>query len=184
MANDKLITITQLKSKLKNYTNEQLTSLLVELAKECPQAKEFLTAKYSTAENIQGLLEKYKQKVQHEFYPKRGFGRLNLREAKKAISDFKKICKDKAMVIDIMLYYVENCVEFTADYGDINEAFYISAESIYGDVIKAVNDSGENTYNKFASRLKTVAFGACEGWGFQDAMLDMYYQLDWVHDEN
>lgn len=180
MAKEKLITNAQLKKSLQDYTQYELISLIANISQTCPQAREFLTVKFTGQENIQELLKKYKQKVENEFFPKRGMGRLNLREAKKAISDFKKICQDKAMCIDIALFYVENCVEFTDQYGDINEAFYASAVSVYGQVVKELNSSSGSLYKLFADRLKAAAANACEGWGFQDEMMGLYYEIMWV----
>ena len=182
MAKEKLLTNTQLKSVLKDFKNDELIKLITDISQACPQAKEFLTVKFTGIENAHGVLGKYKQKIEHEFYPKRGFGRLNLREAKKAITDFKKICSNKEMVIDIMLFYVENCVEFTAEYGDINESFYNSAISVYGQVVKEINSGDIGLFGVFAERLKSAADNACEGWGFYDEMIDLYYQIDWVED--
>jgi len=184
MANEKLITNTQIKKSLQDFSREELITLITDMAQACPQAKEFLTVKLASHENINEILEKYKQKVEYEFFPKRGFGRLNLREAKKAISDFRKICNDKAMGIDIMLFYVENCVEFTDQFGDINEAFYNSAVSVYSSVIKEINTGDMNLYQTFADRLKAAANNACEGWGFQDDMRDLYYQIDFLEGED
>jgi len=177
MAKEKLLTNTQLKNALKDYKKDELIKLITDISQACPQAKEFLTVKFTDLENVNRLLEKYKQKIEHEFFPKRGFGRLNLQEAKKAISDFKKICPNKEMIIDIMLFYVENCVEFTATYGDINEAFYNSAISVYGQAVKEINSGDIDLVEVFAARLKSTADNACEGWGFHDEMMDLYYQI-------
>ena len=183
MAKEKLITTTHLKKALKDFSESELITLLADVAQACPQAREFLTVKFPSGDNIGEVLDKYKQKVQHEFYPKRGMGRLNLKEAKKAISDFKRICDDKAMIIDLMLFYVENCIEFTNDFGDIDENFYNSACSVYGSVVKEINGGNMNLYGVFTDRLKEAARNACEGWGFQDAIMDLYYQIVWLEDD-
>jgi hypothetical protein len=169
---------------LAGYPKDDLVTLITDIAKGCPQAKEFLTVKFADKENINDILESNKQIVKNEFFPKRGFGKLNLRVAKKAISDFKKINPDIIMIVDIMLFYVENCVEFTAEFGDINENFFISAETMYGQVIKAVNNGGMVLFDLFAERLKQAAVGACDGWGVRDSMMDMYYELHWVNDSD
>jgi len=183
MAKGKLITLRELKAELKNLTNEELISLVTDLTKACPQAKQFLTIKFVAKDSIESVLEHYKQKVEHEFYPKRGHGRLSLSTAKKAISDFNKISPDKNFEIDIMLFYVENCVSFSEDYGDISESFYLSAESMFEKVVKMVNSCGEETYNKFSERLKRAAETASHGWGFNDSMMHIYYDLNWVDDD-
>ena len=177
MAKVKLITNTQIKKTIKDCERDECVDIILEIAESCPQAREFLTLKFT--ENQNDILEKYKDKVRYEFFPPRGFGRLNLREAKKAISDFKKLCPDKIMVIDLMLFYVENCVEFTNNYGDIDERFYNSAESVYEQAVREVNIAGASAYAKFADRLEAVVNNTSGiGWGFHDCLQDIYNGLD------
>jgi len=182
MAKENLITITQLKKALKDLAPDDLMRLITDIAQACPQAKELLTVKFADKKSARKILEDYKEKVEYEFFPPNGFGRLNLREAKKAISDFKKICPDKEMAIDLMLFYVENCVDFTRNFGDIYESFYNSAISMYGNVVKEINAANRALYRKFADRLKSAADNACAGWGFQDEMMDIYYSIAWLED--
>lgn len=177
----KLITNAQIKKAIQGCEQDELIELILEIAQSCPQAREYLTLIFT--ENQEEILEKYKQKMKDEFFPKRGFGRLNLREAKKAISDFRKICPDKMMVVDIMLFYVENCVAFTNEYGDINETFYSSAVSVYSDVVKEINAIGAAAYERYAARLDAAAHHACHGWGFYDAMIELYYEIEFVGED-
>lgn len=180
MSKESLLTITQLKKSLKDLSPADLISLITGVAQACPQAKEFLSIKFGDKKVINEIFENYKEKVEYEFFPPNGFGRLNLREAKKAITDFKKMCSDKIMLIDLMLFYVENCVEFTNSYGDINESFYNSATGMYANVVKEINSKDMAVYKKFDNRLKSAAEYACEGWGFKDEMMDIYYDIAWL----
>jgi len=178
MAKEKLITNAQVKKAIKDCELAECIEIILEIVESCPQAREFLTMKFTDNQN--DVLEKYKQKVRYEFYPPRGFGRLNLREAKKAISDFKKLCHDKIMVIDLMLFYVENCVEFTNDYGDIDVGFYNSAVSVYEQAVTEVNNTGISAYEKFADRLGAVLNNTSGiGWGFHDNLWEIYNELEW-----
>ena len=125
------------------------------------------------------------KKVRKEFFPSRGYGRLSLATAKQAISSFKKVCQDPNMIIDLQLYYVECGVEFTNTYGDINESFYSSMESMYWTVIEAINKSDDRKlYETFADRLKAVIEETEDiGWGFYDGLCDSYYSLKWIEEE-
>ena len=180
----KLITNPQIKKAIKDCEREECLEIILEISDACPQAREFLTLKFTNRQHE--ILEKYKQKVRHEFYPSNGgFGKMRLKEAKKAISDFKKMCSDKVMGIEIMLYYVENCIEFTNDYGDIDETFYSSAASVYAQVVKEVNAAGQTIHEKFADRLESCVDDTSGiGWGFHDELYDLYLQLDWIDHEN
>ena len=184
MGRESLITITQLKKALKDLPPEDLVRLITDVAQACPQAREFLTVRFADKSSAENILDSYKQKVKYEFFPPRGLGRLNLREAKKAISDFKKICPDKNMTIDLMLFYVENCVDFTREYGDVYESFYNSAVSMYSSVVNEINAADIALYEKYADRLRTAAENACAGWGFQDEMMDIYYSIMWLEDDD
>ena len=176
MADGKLITNTEIKKAIKGYDRDECVGLILEIAKSCSQAKEFLTLKL--AEDNGAILDKYKKIVRNEFYPARGYGRLNLREAKKAISDFKKLSTDKKMVLDLMLFYVECCVEFTKAYGDIDDSFYYSAESVYGQVVKEVINLDMPVYEEFSGRLAGVVDDSSGiGWGFHDCLQEMHSEL-------
>ena len=182
MAKEKAITATELKKALKVLTHKDITELVCEIAAACPLARDFLTAKFSTDENRESLLQKYKQRIESGFYTRSGNPQLSLRVAKQAISDFKKTNKDKAMLVDLMLFYVENCVDFTKQFGDIDEGFYNSAIGVYAQVVKEINQD-ENIYNEFAGRIEKAAENACDGWCFKDNMLDLYYEIAWLPDE-
>lgn len=109
-------------------------------------------------------------------------GRLSLSSAKSVIASFKRVCKDPAMILDLQLYYVENGVEFTNTYGDINESFYNSMGSVYHTVTETLNKlDDESLYLQFEERLKAVLDETDGiGWGFNEDLSDSYYSLKWV----
>jgi len=178
----KLITNPQIKKAIKDCEREKCVEIILEMVDACPQVREFLTLRLT--DNRSEILEKYKHKIRIEFYPSYG-GKLRLKDAKKVISDFMKMCLDKMMGIDIMLYYVENCIEFTNKYGDIGEAFYNSASSVYSQTVKEVNAVGLVAYEKFAIRLKACVDDTSGiGWGFHDELCYLYHELEWYNQEN
>ena len=81
-----------------------------------------------------------------------------------------------------MLYYVELGVEFTCTYGDISEAFYSSMVKMF-DQVAIQCDEDEELYNKLSERLKNVVSQAPEGWYFQEALMESYYTIGWVNEE-
>ncbi len=178
------ITVNQLKEHLKAYDQADLMELVCEISKTCSQAKDFLTMKFLGTIETQNIIEAHKEKIRHEFFPKRGHGRLDLREAKKAISEFKKISTDKKLILDLMLFYVENGVEFTKAYGDISETFYSSMESMFGQAIKLLNsEKTDELLQFFLERIHAIIQNAIEGWGFQDSLKDLYSDLKWVEED-
>lgn len=131
----KNITISQLKKALSEKPEKELIEEVINLFKKFPQVKEYYTLAFS-AEGEEHVLEKYKEIITNEFFPKRGYGKARLSVAKKAISDFKKISDKPPFIIDIMLHYVAQGVNFTDQYGDIDEPFYNSMEKMFKDALK------------------------------------------------
>ena len=169
----KKITISELKKKLKQKSNDELVKEIIELYKKFPTVKDYYSANLSTDGMIE-ILEKYKKIVQNEFFPLRGFGKLKLSVARKAVNDFKKISNSNYHVADIMLHYVENGVNFTNEYGDIDEKFYSSIESMYETALKHISSS--NLSNDFYSRCQEIVRDTDGiGWGFHDSLEELFY---------
>lgn len=73
-----------------------------------------------------------------------------------------------------MVFYVENGVNYTDYYGDINEQFYLSMESMYERAVKFIIDN--NLEVTFKERcLKIVNDTTGMGWGFHDQLCETYY---------
>jgi len=136
---DYLLNITELKSILNQQTKENLVGLLTECYKNNEKIKELISAKYAGNDAVKQILEDYKIKIQNVFFPDRLSGKLMLSEARKAIHNFKKLCNDEELILDLMLFYVETGVEATNTYGDLYEEFYSSIEKMYWSVIEAIN---------------------------------------------
>lgn len=181
---DYLLTVTELKKVLNQNTKEELISLLSECYKSNDTVKEFISARYAGENTINKICELYKEKIYNSFFPTRGYS-FKLSEARKAITDFKKLCSDEKLILDLMLFYVEMGVEFTNTYGDINESFYNSMESMYSSVVKALNKQDSPVmYNEFQSRLKAVVDDTGNvGWGFHDTLTEIYYDIQWIEEE-
>jgi len=179
---DYLLSMTELKNILKQQTKEDLVNLLAECYKNNDKIKELISAKYAGNDAVKQIFEDYKIKIQNVFFPDRLSGRLMLSEARKAISDFKKLCTDEKLILDLMLYYVETGVEFTNTYGDLYEEFYSSVEKMYWSVIEAINKHKDSRiFSVFSKRLKAVVDNTSGiGWGFHDNLTDMYHEIRWL----
>jgi hypothetical protein len=55
------------------------------------------------------------------FFPKSIRSQFKISKAKKGVSEFRKLCRDEKLNIELMLYYVEMGVACTNTYGDIDE---------------------------------------------------------------
>ena len=168
------ITLNSLKQYLKQQSKEELIKQIAETFAKFDHVKDY----YKGIINPEGnnkVLQKYRTIIKNEFFPSRGFGNARLSVAKKAISDYMKVSPSKEGVADIMLFYVEMGVKFTNAYGDINESFYNSMESMYERMLKYVTDN--NFQEKFQSRCKKIVDDTSGiGWGFHDGLSDAYYE--------
>ena len=73
-----------------------------------------------------------------------------------------------------MLFYVENGVNYTNEYGDIDDAFYSSMESMYESALKYINQS--DLEEEFRGRCEDIISATSGiGWGFHDTLGDIFY---------
>ncbi|SRR5690554_3917828 len=165
--------LADLKKELRKLDKEKLVDLVADLYKKNKSVKELLD--FYVNPNEKELFLKYKDKVYEAFYPKRG-DRFKLSDGKKAISDFKKLETSKELLSELMLFYAETGVEFTNEFGDIDEPFYNSIASVYSSALTLMNKEG--ILDKFADRAKQIVDDTSGiGWGFHDELGDIYYDF-------
>ncbi|PWW07530.1 hypothetical protein DFQ01_102429 [Paenibacillus cellulosilyticus] len=174
------LTKSALNKHLKQLTNEQLIELVKACYSSSKDMEKFLAVRILGDEAVVPLFEQYRQKVEDEFFPKRGHGKLRLKEAKSAIAEFERLTGNEKYSLELKLIYVENGVEFTLAFGDIDERFYYSMTSMYADMIDAVNEDETGArFDEYKERLEAIVSRTRGiGWGFHDALDDLHAQLD------
>lgn len=124
-------------------------------------------------ENTAEVLQQYKDKIKAEYFPKRGFGKARNGASRKVITEFKKIATHPKDVVELWLYRTEMMVEFTLEYGDINEAFYNSLASGFEQACKIMQKEQLTTeFRSYAQSMLSKTFGL--GWGIHDDLKDIY----------
>ena len=173
--------IIDLKKQLKSMEQNELVTLVCTLYKASKQAQSIIDVELCSEAVEEQLVAAHKKKIRIAFFG----SRLSLKSAKTVISDFKKIAKNKENIAELMLYYVECGVEFTSTYGDIDEAFYYSIESMFSDFVSVLNNLDSNAYyERNADRIKEMCLSTdCVGWGFQEEMMSIYYEIQWLKSE-
>lgn len=162
-----------LKKHLQQFTKEQLIEQINELHKKYKEVKDYYS--FCLNPDEKKTLGKYKAIIYESFYPKRGF-KLNLSQARKAISDFKKLSPSPEHIADAMVYFVECGVLFTNDFGDIDESFYNSMKGMFEDACFFIRKNNfENLFKKRCEKLMEDSSNI--GWGFHDFLSDAYYQF-------
>ena len=164
--------LREVKLELNRLDKGELIKHISELYKKYKPVKEYFDFYINPDEKK--LLEEYKEKVTEGFFPKRGY-QLKLSISRKAINDFKKLGVSAESLADLLLHFVENGVEFTNEYGDIDENFYTSIENTYANALELIAKNG--LLDKFEERAYKIVTDTDDiGWGFHDYLGDLYYQ--------
>jgi len=176
------LTTAKLKKQLQSLSQPDLIQLLVDTFKLSKQTEQFLTIQLLGEEAIEALFPVYEKKVKDEFFPDRGFGKLRLADAKKAIDEFEKITQSPKHTLELKLFYVEMGVEFTNAYGDIDARFYESILKMFASVIEMVNEEdGYDLFEEFEERIAAVVEKTEGiGWGFHENMQYIHEAIRWL----
>ena len=136
----------------------EIIKMVLELYSARKEAKEYLD--FYAEPNEGQKLEEYKHIIREEFYPSRNREpKTRFSVCRKALSDFKKLKPSEDSVAELMVFYMENACQFTYDYGDMWEQFYDSVESNFDKTLRPC------------------------GWGFPDALNDMYEEMKAQNEE-
>lgn len=169
----KNIKITELKKYLNIKSDKELVNEIVDLFKLSSKVKEYYNLKVNP-ENEQEMLKDYKNIVQEQFFPSRGNSVLNYKILRDAIYNFEKLSTKPENIADLMLTYVENGVEYTNTYGDIDETFYNNIARMYNKTVQYIIEN--NLEDKYQERCQeTMEMSGDIGWGFGIEMEDIYY---------
>jgi hypothetical protein len=164
-------------SAIRRHLSAQSKAALLALVKDLYDAsssnRDFLHARVQVEAGDGTAVDRYRRTIIEQFYPSRGFGKVNLAEARKAIRDYRKATGNLAGTIELMLTYVENGTQFTRDYGDINAAYYNSLESVLREMTQLLRKDGPALYPQFRERIQRLEAHADQiGWGYGDALRD------------
>lgn len=161
----------ELKLQLATFDKQQLIGLIGDLYEKEKSVRAFLD--YYLNPDEDAALGVCREKVREAFYPKRGF-LLKLVNGKKAISDFRKLGPSAESMIDLLLTYVETGVD-TREFGDIDEGFYMSLESVFRDAMKIIKKN--KLQKKFEVRAESILTRTeGTGWGFYENLVEAHDQ--------
>ena len=171
---------SHVKKSLESFDRIGLIGLVKDLFEYSQDNRVFLLARFAAPEDQKAALEDYRTRIVEVFFPKRGFSNLKLNPARKAIRDYRKATSDLQGTLDLMLTYVESGTEFTNQFGDINEPFYNSLESMLDELAKILKTpEGAEFYYGFESRLISLKGEASAvGWGYGDNVADIVGELE------
>lgn len=163
---------------LESWDKPDLLALLKDLHAASETARDLINTRCHPAEATAAILEKTRQKIIEQFFPKRGIEKLKLGEARQAIRDYRKITDDIPGTAELLLTYVESGARYTAENGDIDERFYNSVESALSELAKLLHGPARSSYPLFKDRLTRVEVLTRDiGWGFHDFVAGTVTQL-------
>jgi hypothetical protein len=167
------------RQQLATWDKPALLALVKDLYEAAAENRDFIHARSKAGEWGGEALEKYRGKIVEQFFPARGFGKLKLGEARKAIRDYRKATGNLPGTAELLMTYVENGARFTHEFGDIDERFYSSLESVLEELAALLRGEARGMYPQFSDRLARVEqMTDGIGWGFHDFVGDVVGQLE------
>ena len=98
---------------------------------------------------------------------------------KTLIRDYRKGTGDLPGTVELMVTFQEQGMQFTMEFGDINERFYDSLLSGMNDLIKMLTKDARELFPAFRDRLIEIVrrvFGRV-GWGYGDGMYETVNEI-------
>jgi len=170
-----------IRPQLNAWSKSAVIALVKDLYDHAADNRDFLEARFQAEDSGGAALEKYRQKIIGQFFPRHGngIGKLKLGEARKAIRDYRKATGNLAGTLELLMTYVENGTQFTCEYGDIDEGFYNSLDSVLAEFARLLIKEGPEFYPRFQDRLQQVESAASNiGWGYCDSVRDQVHVLE------
>lgn len=172
---------TELKKQLQRKSYDELVDLICRLYQSSPDAANILCAEYRDQAFTDEMMEESRRKIRKQFFFDKARN-PSLVGAKKVISDFKKLKPPMDNLLELQVYYVECCTEFTEQYGDLYDSFYNSLQSMFATVVKNLNkEASPELFGKYYPRLKKIVDNLYDvGFGLYDDLLDILENdLEW-----
>lgn len=160
-------TKTQLNRFLKEMEKAELEKEVKKLYTKFKEVKEYYEMEF--CDDTSKIVEAYKKQIENEYFPSRGYGKARNSESKKVITQFKKIAIFQKDVIELLLFRTEMMLEFTNQYGDMNDSFYNSLEGSFYEACKLISEERLEKHFKDECK-KIIKLSSNFGWG-------LYYGL-------
>ena len=165
----------EIRSAVRESKPDVLTKLVIDLYELSAENRTFVETRLALTGDP---LAPYKERIDEALYPD-AFSRKPIRvaEARRAVAAYNKAAGDHDGLLELMIYYVERGTACTVDYGDIDEQFYSSLESMYDRFLNALETTGPEAKSSYRRRAQAVVDQARGiGWGFYDYLADRFAQ--------
>jgi hypothetical protein len=149
---------SRIRKQLLLLDHNELIAQIKDLFTLSGENRRFLESRFALkSEQVEAILADYKQEIEYCFFGKRDIPDElpRLRDARSLIREYRKATKDTLGTLDLMLHYVETGTELTNTYGDIDEPFYNSLESMLNEFCEGIFKSSDpkQAYDQFYNRV-------------------------------
>lgn len=178
-----LLPWNEINKRLQNKSHKELLRIIADCYKLDDEVKYHLSVTViETNKELHKILQDLKKQMSIAFWATKKSGEPlgpKLSDAKKVVTKVKKLTNNPEIILDFMLDYVENGIDFTSSYGDMWENYYTSIENMYHSAIQMILKNKEIIkIGKYLIRIdKMVAKTSGMGWGFYDTLTDYTDEL-------
>lgn len=162
---------------LHRCSESDLISIITELYTLHQSNKDFLEARFLKDNQA---LKRYKTKIEKNLdahYPFNTSEYVNLKDAKKVISDYKKATNNTMGIIELMIHYVEIGTSVSNKNGGMYTAYYASLVSVLNTALALMKKFEQSEIQDFIERLKIIIRKSDDtGWGYYDHLLYLLKQ--------
>lgn len=171
----KKLSVRDLREHLKKKSQSELIEDIAHLFKNFDAVREYYQLQIDGSFSDE-LIARYKLQIEEIFFPKRyKDAPLKLVDARRCISEYEKVSDSQVGRVDLMLYYVEQGVRYTRQYGEINATFYNSLISMYKSAVEIITEA--KMHARFDVRCRQLVKDTSGiGWGLHDTLTNTYYQ--------
>lgn len=161
----------RIRKTLQHLDPPELLGLVKELFDLNKANQAFLAQRFDSEATENPLGQSTRKTIDRAFYVERGFPTFKAGPARKALREYQKTATP-AEAIEMGLYYVARGIQGTQAYGDIDEPFYNSIESVFEETLKRIEQTPDpEAYLDRLSRVVRTSEGI--GWGFHDTLVEL-----------
>jgi hypothetical protein len=179
-----LLPWNEINKRLQNKSQKELLRIIANCYKLDDEIKYHLTVTViDTHEELHKILQDLKKQMSLAFWATKKNGEPlgpKLSDAKKIVTKVKKLTNNPEIILNFMLDYVENGIDFTCSYGDLWENYYTSIENMYHSAIQMILKNKDTIeIETYLSRIdKMVVKTSGMGWGFYDTLMNYTDELN------
>ena len=158
-------------------SSRDLVRLVGDLYENNDSSRKFLAARFLRG---QASIKKYKDQIHAALYPdyNLGDGAVQIRDARKAISDFEKTTRDPQQTLDLMVHFLEVGTQAMEAFGMDYEEFFASMESMFRRVFTRLKGKDRKLLPVFMTRLQRLERASRDtGYGYGDSLAEMMVEL-------